>query len=209
MQRDRRGTSIDSNQCYPLRGTRTNPHCHSMAGPDALSPGSSLPYLRPVPHPSRWPGYRRTPHHHLATMFHLARFQNPLLRRCCLPFQSWLHPLLRKRRPSHPLPRSNHQSLHYLPRQLGRRPWRSSRCSFLPLLNGYHHSQWRSSSRLSPVLHRLCHPPVRAAAGNRAARNLCIGALLEAVRDRSKTVSIKQVNCVLMQPHWRHEREVE
>ena len=43
----------------------------------------------------------------------------------------------------------------------------------------------------------------------RAARNLCVGALLEAVRDRTKTVGLKQVNRVLMQPHWRHEREVE
>ena len=43
----------------------------------------------------------------------------------------------------------------------------------------------------------------------RAARNLCVGALLEAVRDRTKTIGLKQVNRVLMQPHWRHEREVE
>ena len=43
----------------------------------------------------------------------------------------------------------------------------------------------------------------------RAARNLCVGALLETVRDRTKTVGLKQVNRVLMQPHWRHEREVE
>ena len=43
----------------------------------------------------------------------------------------------------------------------------------------------------------------------RAARNLCVGALLEAVRDRTKTVGLKQVNRVLMQPHWRHERDVE
>jgi type II secretory pathway predicted ATPase ExeA len=43
----------------------------------------------------------------------------------------------------------------------------------------------------------------------RAARNLCVGALLEAVRDRTKTASLKQVNRVLMQPHWRQERDVE
>lgn len=39
----------------------------------------------------------------------------------------------------------------------------------------------------------------------RLARNLCIGTLLEAVRDRTKTVDLKQVNSVLLQPHWRRE----
>jgi MSHA biogenesis protein MshM len=39
----------------------------------------------------------------------------------------------------------------------------------------------------------------------RLARNLCTGALLEAVRDRTKTVDLKQVNKVLLQPHWRQE----
>ncbi|MCF7734374.1 MAG: hypothetical protein K9N23_22015 [Akkermansiaceae bacterium] len=33
---------------------------------------------------------------------------------------------------------------------------------------------------------------------------LCVGALIEAVRDRTQTVDLKQVNAVLMQPHWRH-----
>jgi type II secretory pathway predicted ATPase ExeA len=37
----------------------------------------------------------------------------------------------------------------------------------------------------------------------RRARNLCVGALLEAVRDRVRTVELKQVNRVLLQPHWR------
>lgn len=37
----------------------------------------------------------------------------------------------------------------------------------------------------------------------RRTRNLCLGSLLEAVRDRTKTVELKQVNRVLMQPHWR------
>jgi hypothetical protein len=37
----------------------------------------------------------------------------------------------------------------------------------------------------------------------RRARNLCLGSLLEAVRDRTKTVDLKQVNRVLLQPHWR------
>jgi MSHA biogenesis protein MshM len=37
----------------------------------------------------------------------------------------------------------------------------------------------------------------------RRTRNLCIGSLIEAVRDRTKTVDLKQVNRVLLQPHWR------
>jgi type II secretory pathway predicted ATPase ExeA len=40
----------------------------------------------------------------------------------------------------------------------------------------------------------------------RRARNLCLGALVEAVRDHSRSVDLKQVNRVLLQPHWR-ERE--
>jgi MSHA biogenesis protein MshM len=39
----------------------------------------------------------------------------------------------------------------------------------------------------------------------RRARNLCIGSLLEAVRDRTRTVDLKQVNRVLLQPHWRQD----
>lgn len=49
---------------------------------------------------------------------------------------------------------------------------------------------------------------VRASEGVlRRVRNLCLGALLEAVRDRTKTVDIKQVNRVLLQPHWRDNRD--
>ena len=45
----------------------------------------------------------------------------------------------------------------------------------------------------------------RSAEGTlRAAKNLCIGALIEAVRDRTRTVDLKHVNAVLLQPHWRH-----
>ena len=40
----------------------------------------------------------------------------------------------------------------------------------------------------------------------RRARNLCLGALVETVRDHTRTVDLKQVNRVLLQPHWR-ERE--
>jgi hypothetical protein len=39
----------------------------------------------------------------------------------------------------------------------------------------------------------------------RRARNLCLGSLLEAVRDRTKAVDLKQVNRVLLQPHWRKD----
>ena len=42
----------------------------------------------------------------------------------------------------------------------------------------------------------------------RAARNLCVASLLEAVRDRTKSVGLKQVNRVLLQPHWRQERDL-
>ena len=42
--------------------------------------------------------------------------------------------------------------------------------------------------------------------GLRRARNLCLSALLEAVRDRTKTVDLKQVNRVLLQPHWAGAR---
>ncbi len=45
---------------------------------------------------------------------------------------------------------------------------------------------------------------IRAAEGYlRRAKNLCLGSLLETVRDRTRTVDLKQVNRVLLQPHWR------
>ncbi len=51
---------------------------------------------------------------------------------------------------------------------------------------------------------------VRSSEGTlRRARNLCLGTLLEAVRDRTKTVDLKQVNRVLLQPHWRQEYDLE
>jgi len=43
----------------------------------------------------------------------------------------------------------------------------------------------------------------------RRTRNLCISALLEAVRDRKQVVSLDQVNRVLMQPHWRKDHDLE
>lgn len=53
-------------------------------------------------------------------------------------------------------------------------------------------------------------PITRSAEGTlRAAKNLCIGSLIEAVRDRTKTVDLPQVNAVLLQPHWRHNQTGE
>jgi MSHA biogenesis protein MshM len=50
---------------------------------------------------------------------------------------------------------------------------------------------------------------VRASEGLlRRARNLCVATMLEAVRDRVRCVDLKQVNRVLMQPHWRREQDV-
>jgi type II secretory pathway predicted ATPase ExeA len=49
---------------------------------------------------------------------------------------------------------------------------------------------------------------VRASEGVlRRTRNLCLATLVECVRDRTKTVDLKQVNRVLMQPHWREPRD--
>jgi type II secretory pathway predicted ATPase ExeA len=42
----------------------------------------------------------------------------------------------------------------------------------------------------------------------RRARNLCVATMLEAVRDRVRNVDLKQVNRVLMQPHWRREQDI-
>lgn len=43
----------------------------------------------------------------------------------------------------------------------------------------------------------------------RAVKNLCISSLIEAVRDQTKTVDLKHVNAVLLQPHWRHNQQAE
>jgi type II secretory pathway predicted ATPase ExeA len=42
----------------------------------------------------------------------------------------------------------------------------------------------------------------------RRVKNHCLGAMLEAVRDRTKTVDLKQVNRVLLQPHWRKDPDL-
>lgn len=47
---------------------------------------------------------------------------------------------------------------------------------------------------------------VRASEGLlRRTRNLCLAALIEAVRDQTRAVDLKHVNKVLMQPHWRKD----
>lgn len=49
---------------------------------------------------------------------------------------------------------------------------------------------------------------VRSAEGViRRARNLSIACLLEAIRDQTKTIDLKQVNDVLRQPHWRNNQD--
>ena len=39
----------------------------------------------------------------------------------------------------------------------------------------------------------------------RRTRHLCLSSLIEAVRDQSRIVDLKQVNRVLIQPHWRKD----
>ncbi len=47
---------------------------------------------------------------------------------------------------------------------------------------------------------------VRSAEGLlRRTRNLCLSSLIEAVRQQTRTVELKQVNHVLLQPHWRND----
>ncbi|MFZ2634084.1 MAG: AAA family ATPase [Desulfosalsimonadaceae bacterium] len=43
----------------------------------------------------------------------------------------------------------------------------------------------------------------------RKARNLCLSCMIEAVRGRNKTITIDTVNRVLIQPHWRAEKDME
>jgi MSHA biogenesis protein MshM len=51
---------------------------------------------------------------------------------------------------------------------------------------------------------------VRSADGIlRRCRNLCISCMLEAVRARTKSISLDIVNKVLIQPHWRNEYDLE
>ena len=39
----------------------------------------------------------------------------------------------------------------------------------------------------------------------RRTRNLCVSSLIEAVRDQTRIIDLKQVNRVLIQPHWRND----
>jgi type II secretory pathway predicted ATPase ExeA len=39
----------------------------------------------------------------------------------------------------------------------------------------------------------------------RRTRNLCLSSLIEAVRDQTRIVDLKQINRVLIQPHWRKD----
>ena len=39
----------------------------------------------------------------------------------------------------------------------------------------------------------------------RRTRNLCLSSLIQAVRDQTRSVDLKQVNRVLIQPHWRKD----
>jgi len=43
----------------------------------------------------------------------------------------------------------------------------------------------------------------------RKARNMCLSCMVEAVRSRKKTIDIANVNRVLIQPHWRIEKDLE
>lgn len=43
----------------------------------------------------------------------------------------------------------------------------------------------------------------------RTARNLMLACMVEAIRCRNKTIGIKNVNRVLIQPHWRIEKDIE
>ena len=43
----------------------------------------------------------------------------------------------------------------------------------------------------------------------RNSRNLCLSCMIEAVRARKKTIGIDNVNTVLIQPHWRIEKDIE
>lgn len=50
---------------------------------------------------------------------------------------------------------------------------------------------------------------IRSAEGNlRLCRNLCLASLIEAARETQKTVTIRHVNHVLVQPHWRSHEEL-
>ena len=43
----------------------------------------------------------------------------------------------------------------------------------------------------------------------RQCRNLCLSCMIEGVRSQKKTIGIDNVNAVLVQPHWRIEKDIE
>ena len=50
---------------------------------------------------------------------------------------------------------------------------------------------------------------IRSAQGNlRLCRNLCYSSLVEACRETKKIVTIRHVNNILVQPHWRSHEEL-
>ena len=50
---------------------------------------------------------------------------------------------------------------------------------------------------------------IRSAQGNlRLCRNLCYASLIEACRESKKMVTIRHVNNILIQPHWRSHEEL-
>ena len=57
--------------------------------------------------------------------------------------------------------------------------------------------------------HGVIEVIIRSAAGNlRLCRNLCYASLIEACREAKKIVTIRHVNQVLVQPHWRSHDEL-
>lgn len=43
----------------------------------------------------------------------------------------------------------------------------------------------------------------------RTVKNLCIGALIETLHYLTKSFDLKQVNAILLQPHWQHNQQSE
>jgi len=69
----------------------------------------------------------------------------------------------------------------------------------------------RSDPELDAALHNTFTQEALARIGRsgegflRRARNLCLGALFEVVRDQVRAVELKQVNRFLIQPQWRND----
>jgi len=51
---------------------------------------------------------------------------------------------------------------------------------------------------------------IRSSEGTlRTVKNVCLGALIEAVRNQTKVIDLNEVNAVLIQPHWRQNQQNE